>query len=159
RPRDLAGERGRDALVGIDRQHPVALRERQRKVLLRPEAMPVVRLDARTPLARERDGAVGAAGIDHDALVAEHKRVEAGADVRLLVLGDHDGAQTRQRISPIKSGLHLGPAFGDFARLAGCAGRAERRTMSVVEWPGTRSTSTTSPPSASTTSRPTTSSL
>src|SRR5262249_31374092 len=74
----------------------------QRKVLLRAEALPVVRLDARAPLARELDGAVGAAGVDHDALVAERETVEAGADVRLLVLGDHDGAQTRQRISPVK---------------------------------------------------------
>ena len=38
------------------------------------------------------------------------------------------------------------------------ADSADRRTSPVVEWPGTRSTSITVPPAASTTSPPTTSS-
>src|SRR5262249_43954884 len=155
---DLARERGRHPLVGVDRQHPVALRKRQREILLRAEPMPVVRDHARAPLGRDRGGAIGAAGIDHDALVAERQTVETGADVRLLVSRDDDGAQAHHPCPPDgKLRLHLRSGPRRLRTFAGSI--AERRTTSLVEWPGTRSTRTTSPPSASTTSPPTTSSL
>ena len=44
---DRLRELRRHALVGVDRQDPVALRERERVVLVRPEPLPAVRRDAR----------------------------------------------------------------------------------------------------------------
>src|SRR5215208_3386596 len=57
---------------------------------------------------------------------------------------------------------HCAHRFGANDGLAagfGGAGRRGRSTNALVEWPGTSSTSSTLPPAASTTSRPTTSSM
>src|ERR1700682_3898789 len=95
---DLVRELGRHALIGVDREHPIAPGERQREILLRPETAPFMGNDAGTFLRGDRRGAIRTAGVYHDALVAKGEAVEAGADVRLLVLGDDDGAQARHLI-------------------------------------------------------------
>ena len=92
---DRAGKFWRRPLVGIDRQHPVAGRERQRIILLRPKAAPFVKFDAGALRFGNVDGAVAAAAIDHDPLVAERDAVEAIADIRRLVAGDDDSGQLR----------------------------------------------------------------
>ena len=45
--------------------------------------------------ARDRHRVVGAAAVDHDALVAEREAVQTFGDVAGLVAGDDDGAQAR----------------------------------------------------------------
>ena len=92
---DRAGKFWRRPLVGIDRQHPLTGRQRQRIILLRPKPAPLVKLDAGALRLGDVDGAVAAAAIDHDPLVAERDAVEAIADIRRLVAGDDDGGQLR----------------------------------------------------------------
>src|SRR5436305_1637716 len=78
---DLLRKPGRHASVGIDRAHPTALREREREILLPPYAAPLVRSNPRALFRGDRRRAIGAAGVDHDALVAKGQAVEAGADI------------------------------------------------------------------------------
>src|SRR6516164_3733988 len=69
-------------------------------ILLRPEALPFVKLDSRTFVAGDRHRRIVATAIDHDALIAEGKAVEAGADIRRLVFGNDDGAERRHQSRP-----------------------------------------------------------
>ena len=92
---DLRRQRRADPLVGVDREHPVALRERQRLVELPPETVEGVKADAGSPALGDPHGVVVAAGIDHHALVAERDAVETVRNVRRFVLGDDDCAQDR----------------------------------------------------------------
>src|SRR5208282_2115454 len=79
----------------IDGQHPIPRGERQRIVLLRAITAPFVKLDAGAFSPGDLHGRIRAAAIDHDALVAECEAVEAGADIRRLVLGDYNRAELR----------------------------------------------------------------
>src|SRR5690348_16775433 len=78
---ELGGERGAHALIGVERQYPVAGRERECEILLRAEAVELAVLDTDAALARNALRVILAAAVDHDALVAERQRVEAGADI------------------------------------------------------------------------------
>src|SRR3990172_7214809 len=85
---DRVAQVRRAALVGVEREHPVARRLLQGEVLLRGVARPVVVDHPGRRLSRELDGAIGAAGIDDRDLVAPAHAREARLDVRCLVLAD-----------------------------------------------------------------------
>ncbi|MNL44672.1 hypothetical protein D3C87_1672630 [compost metagenome] len=88
---DFTRQFGRDALIGVDGQHPVARRQIQRAIFLRAETRPIGRdFNARTQGLGQFDGAVGAARIHHDEFVGEGYGLQAGGDVRRFVLGDDD---------------------------------------------------------------------
>ena len=92
---DLRRQRRTDPLVGVDREHPIALRQRQRLVELAPKTFEGMKADAGSPALGDPHGVVVAAGIDHDALVAERDAVETLRNVHRFVLGDDDCAQDR----------------------------------------------------------------
>ena len=100
RRHDLGGEWRRHPLVGVDREHPIAARERQGDVLLGAEPGPFVGRDLRAATRSDCHGVVGAAAVDHDALVAEGDALQARSDVLRLVPGDDDRAQSRQGVVP-----------------------------------------------------------
>ena len=99
----------------------------ERPVLLRDVAGPLVVQHAGRVLARDLDGAVAAAGVDHHDLVAPREALEAGADVALFVDADHRGRDRRPRRS---------------RRVA------HARTRSTLSTPRTRSISFITPVSA-----------
>ena len=91
----LGRERRADAFVRIDGQNPIALRQRQGKILLLAKPQPFMRGNTRAMLARDLGRAVDAVAVNDDALVAKCHAVEALGDVRRLVLGNDDSAQAR----------------------------------------------------------------
>jgi hypothetical protein len=62
---------------------------------LRPKPAPFLKFDAGAFRFGDLNGAVAAAAIDHDPLVAERDAVEAGSGIRRLVAGDDDSGQLR----------------------------------------------------------------
>ena len=105
------------------------------------------------------------------ALFAQHLAVGTGKQrpermvaVAAGTAGDLEGAAEQRLVitrgSGRRDGRHRSASgqllAGTLRRVPSAAGPPERSTMRVVEWPGTRSTSITSPPSASTISWPTT---
>ena len=132
---------GRHALVGIDRQHPVAGRQRQRKSLLRAEPFERMRHHPRALALRDLRRFVGAAAVNHDALVAERKRVETVRDIAGLVQRDDDGAQSRhdpRALPPTSPRRAAGPGarhcapHGTAAQDSICAGFPSGRTSETV---------------------------
>src|ERR1700730_16587446 len=77
----FGSERRRNALVGVDRQHPFAPRLRQCKVLLGAETGPRMGHDRSAGGPGDLDGVVIAAAVDHDALIAERDAFAARPDV------------------------------------------------------------------------------
>src|SRR5213076_763902 len=69
------------ALVHVQAQDPVVLRDGDRVLLLATEAQPLLLLHARAVALRDLDGLVGAARIDHEDLVGETDAREARADL------------------------------------------------------------------------------
>ena len=93
---DRALERGRHALVGVEAQHPVVLRGRDREVLLRAEAAPRFLEHARAAAPRDFHGIIAAARVDHDRLRGERRRREARLEILRGVARDHHQRE-RQR--------------------------------------------------------------
>jgi hypothetical protein len=67
--------------------------DRDRMLLLAPEAQPVFVLDARAVAPGDLDGRVGAARVDHDDLVGEAHAREARADLAGCVERDDGNGQ------------------------------------------------------------------
>ncbi len=88
---DARRELGRDALVGVDAQHPVVLRLLDRELLLAAEAEPFLLHHARAAVARDLDRAVAARRIDEHDLVGEREALETGIEDGGGVAGDEDG--------------------------------------------------------------------
>ena len=107
---DLGLQLGRDALVGVEREHPVARGERKAARHLRAVARPVGDDDARSRGARDRRGLVGAARIEHQHLVGEGGAGDAVGDPRGLVLGDDDHRKRIVRVHVV-SGRGRGSAI------------------------------------------------
>ncbi len=136
RPADRLRELGRDFLVGVDAQHPVVARERDREALLRTEAAPRLLDDARAVPSRDVARGVVAARIDDDDLVAERERPQARRELIAGVVRDQDGGDRKRR-----GGHRLGrPATerggdGSFVRAAMRTRSCVRRSGASVESP------------------------
>jgi len=102
RPRDLAPDRiaqlQRAALIGIQAEDPLAAREIESKVLLGDEAFPGMVDHARRVLPRSFHGAIRAAGVDHDHLVAPRDTAQAFFDVIRFILADDRGGDTGRAV-------------------------------------------------------------
>ena len=92
---DLAGQRRRDPLVGVQREDPVVPGERGRVVLLRAVARPVPHEHPVGVPPRDLDRAIGAARVHDDDVVGPGDRVQGPAQVRLLVPGDDGHRELR----------------------------------------------------------------
>ena len=77
---------------------------RDREILLRPEAEPVVRQHARAHAARDFYGIIAAAGIDHDRLGGERGRGETILELRASVAGDHHECERKRLGHRVKRG-------------------------------------------------------
>jgi len=91
RPHDRADtllQLGRDPLVGIEGQSPLARRLIQCEVLLGGEARPRPDPDPVREIPRDLHGLVRRLGVDDDDLVGPRDALEAGAEPVLLVPGD-----------------------------------------------------------------------
>ena len=94
-PQDFIPQALRHTLIGIERQYPLALGQRQGTVFLRAETGPVNCFhNAGTGCASDHDRVVRAPRIHDDALVRECDAGKTVADVPRLVLGDA-GAKER----------------------------------------------------------------
>src|SRR6266542_6558314 len=93
---DFVAPVGRDPLIGIDEQHPLALRKLERRI---PLARKVVEDALGYPgarRARQLARTVARRGIDeHEHFVREGDGAQAALDVLLLVPGDDGGRQPR----------------------------------------------------------------
>ena len=101
---ELGAQRRTDALVGVQAQHPVMPRGLHRKLLLRAVARPVALDDARPERGGARARVVAGVGVDHQQLVAEADRAQAGLDAVGFVVGDdarRHAADTRHA-SPVR---------------------------------------------------------
>ena len=168
---DLGRKLRAHALVGIDRQHPVAGRKRKREALLRAESLPCMADDTRAlglgdlaPYRRCCRNRQRSARRRTTALARQSAMFVASFLVMMMALSrgtdvSNDEAPALPRHASSKP-CFAGPRqFGAQPRRPGQRRRLrerERSTIRVVLKPGTRSTSTTSPPCASTMSRPTT---
>ena len=86
----LGLQRRRDALVGVEREDPVAGRHRKAARDLWAVARPVGDDDARTCRLGDLHGLVAAARVEHEHLVGELRARDAVADARGFVLRDDD---------------------------------------------------------------------
>lgn len=100
---NAGGELGGDALVGIDREHPISARQFECALLLRAETGPVGAADdGGAEAARPLAGVISAGPVDDDPFIGKCNRPEAGIDVGRFVFRDEDdrecdGAQERLR--------------------------------------------------------------
>jgi hypothetical protein len=90
---DCRRELWRQALVGVEAQHPVVPRLAHREVLLRAVARPRMRDHPRTEAARDFYGIIAAAGIDDDDLARKRHRRKAGGELRASIAGDDTEAK------------------------------------------------------------------
>ena len=74
---DARRELGRDALVGIDAQHPVVLCLIDRELLLPAETEPFLLHDARAVARRDLVRRVARGGVDHQDFIGEAEALEA----------------------------------------------------------------------------------
>ena len=95
---DRGGKFGGDKFIGIKAQHPRAGSKRKRIILLRAKTAPFVKRDAGALFFCQLHRRIGAAAIDHNALVAKREAVKTRPDIRCLVLGDDDGAELRHEL-------------------------------------------------------------
>jgi hypothetical protein len=86
-------ELGRDALVGVEAQHPVVARLLDRELLLAAEAEPFLLHHARALARRELGGGVGRRRVDDHDLVDKREAVEAGLEQGGGVAGDENGRE------------------------------------------------------------------
>ena len=102
---DAAGELGRDALVGVEREDPLPRRLLDREVLLHREARPRPNPHAIRELPGERRGLVGGLRVDHHDLVRPGHALEAGAQPLLLVPRDDGDGEARHAAVPPASSI------------------------------------------------------
>jgi hypothetical protein len=92
---DFVGQRRGHPFVGVQGQDPVVRRDRGGVVLLRAEPRPGSDLDPIGVPTRDRDGVVGALGVDDDDLVRPAHRRQRRLDIRRFVPGDDRNGQLR----------------------------------------------------------------
>lgn len=117
---DRLGECEVGAFVGIEEEDPVVLclGVIQREVTLLAEVFKRVGEDPYVGpgLLSERDGVVGAAGVDEDDVVDPVERLQTGADVLSLIEGENDSGK-RSPLAAVAGGR-----LGLFAGLEGAHG-------------------------------------
>src|SRR5581483_2775723 len=94
---DFAGERRRDALVGVEREDPVVRRLVGGEILLIDVAGPRAREHAHAAAARDRHRSIRAAGVDDEDLVGPGGGIDRRADVFLFVERDDRDRDRRHR--------------------------------------------------------------
>jgi len=90
-PQNLFLERGRYPFVGVQRQHPIALRHVQGPVFLRPETDPVGLMNLVGIFPADGHSGIGAARIQNDDFVNPLDRLQTRPDIGFFVFGDDDG--------------------------------------------------------------------
>ena len=96
--RDLGRQLGRDALVGVEAEHPVAASPRRARTASAPGSPATgCAITRAVCAARDLDGGVARAAVDDDDLVAPGDAVEARPDLRRLVLADDGARHARAR--------------------------------------------------------------
>ncbi|OIQ78865.1 hypothetical protein GALL_394190 [mine drainage metagenome] len=99
---DFGGQLGRDALIGVDGQDPVATGKIKSAIFLRAEAWPVGHdLESGAGAACNAFSVVGAAAIQNDDFIAPLQTGQARGQVMCLVAGNQDG----------RNRLHGAPKF------------------------------------------------
>src|SRR5512134_2988639 len=104
---DRLRELGRDALVGVEAQHPVVARLLDRELLLAAEAEPFLLHYARALALRELRSAIARRRIDDHDLVDEREAVEAWLEDRGGVARDEDGREWRSWRAAAQLGYSL----------------------------------------------------
>jgi len=107
----------RDALVGIEAEHPIVRGVLHGEILLRPEALPRLHDDPRAAAAGDFHGIITAARIDHDDLTGERRGREAFRELSGRVARDHTKTQGKLRGHARDDRGAVGAAREDDARI------------------------------------------
>ena len=90
---DFRLQGGRNAFIGIEREHPVRARKRNTTLLLGPVAGPIGLHDLGAGGLRDGDGGVRAAGVEYDDLIGECGALNAFFNMMGFVFCNDDDAQ------------------------------------------------------------------